>query len=107
MVSDEVLCAVISHLISKHGYGSPVTKDNAVNRAGLRKDQLGEAKNGFEELRSYQFIANYGNRGIALDNTEFGALADFLFKSCNWSEDDIKLRLKHYEGWAEHNWTAE
>ena len=106
MASHGVICNVLSYLISQHGYGSPTPKQEAVNRAGVRSDQLGEAKEAFEELRDAPFT-NDCDRGIELDNSRFGLLADYLFvECCSWDKDEIHTRLKHYEGWNEHTWSA-
>lgn len=107
MVSEEVRCGLLSYLIANHGYGGPKGKDEVVNNSGLRSDQLGDAKTAFEELRDYRFIVNGGKRGIMLNNSEFKALADYLYDSCGWAADDIILRLKHYEGWSNHTWSPE
>jgi hypothetical protein len=58
----------------------------------------------FEELRSASYITNRGNRGIELDNSEFGQLTDVLFQECEWEPFEIESRLRHYEGWENHNW---
>jgi len=106
MASHEVLCALLSYLISKHKYGSPVEKQHAVPRCGVRSDQQGEAKDGFEELRDdAPFVEDCGERGIKLDNSKFGLLADYLYVRCNWGADKIHSRLKHYEGWSRHGWS--
>ncbi|GAB3690407.1 hypothetical protein GCM10028857_26750 [Salinarchaeum chitinilyticum] len=107
MASHEVICSVLAFLISEHSYGSPTGKEFAVNRAGVRSDQLGEAKEAFEELREEApFVVDRGARGIELDSSSFGTLADYLYARCDgWTEDQIQLRLKHYEGWAEHRWS--
>jgi hypothetical protein len=108
MASHGVICEVISYLLSKHGYGSPVAKNEAVNLCGVRNDQIGEAKDAFEELRSgAPFIIDCGDRGIKIDNSEFGLLADYLYAECNWSISDIESKLKHYEGWSNHEWHPE
>jgi len=107
MASHEVLCAVLSYLISKHRYGSPVQKQQLVARCGVRSDQKGEAKEAFEELRSdAPFIRDRDDRGIELKNSEFGLLADYLYDRCEWDEDKINSRLKHYEGWSNHEWAS-
>ncbi|SEP28039.1 hypothetical protein SAMN05216388_106216, partial [Halorientalis persicus] len=31
-------------------------------------------------------------------------LADVLYHECDWEPFEIKSRLKHYEGWENHNW---
>lgn len=107
MASHEVLCAVLSYLISKHRYGSPVPKQHVARRSGVRSDQRGEAKQAFEELRSdAPFVSDRGDRGIELDNSEFGLLANYLYVRCEWDEDKIHSRLKHYEGWSKHEWSS-
>jgi hypothetical protein len=50
------------------------------------------------------YITNRGNRGIELDNSEFGQLAEVLYDECEWEPFEIKSRLKHYEGWRNHDW---
>ena len=107
MASHEVLCAVLAYLLSKHRYGSPVPKEHVVQRSGVRSDQRGEAKEAFEELRSdAPFVQDCGDRGIELDNSEFGLLADYLYVHCGWDEAIIRSRLKHYEGWSKHDWSS-
>jgi len=66
---------------------------------------LGEAKNTFEELRSADFISDYGNRGIELDNSNFDSLIDVLHYDCEWSKMELKTKLKHYEGWGNHDFS--
>lgn len=108
MASHEVICEVLSYLISQHGYASPTEKDEAVNLCGVRSDQQGEAKEAFEELRTDAlFINDHGNRGIEIDNSHFNYLADYLYARCFWDESDIRSRLKHYEGWNNHEWTPD
>lgn len=104
MASHDVICSVLAYLVSHHKYGSPVAKQMVVNRAGVRSDQLGEAKEAFEELRDAPFITSV-DRGIELDNSKFGLLADYLYVECGWSAIQIHNRLKHYEGWSRHQWT--
>jgi len=58
----------------------------------------------YRKLRSKPYITNQGNRGIELDNSEFGHLADVLYHECDWEPFEIKSRLKHYEGWETHDW---
>ncbi len=108
MASHEVICEVLSYLISNHRYGSPSDKETAVNLCGVRSDQQGEAKKAFEELRTdAPFTNDCGDRGIELDNSNFDYLADYLYVHCSWEEKTIRSRLKHYEGWKNHEWTPE
>lgn len=39
-----------------------------------------------------------------LDNSRFGALADFLYNRCERTVWEIKARLHHYEGRDDHDW---
>lgn len=58
----------------------------------------------FDELQHEAYIARAGSRGIKLDNNEFGRLADVLYYECRWEAFQIRSRLKHYEGWDQHEW---
>ena len=108
MASHDVICEVLAYLISEHGYGSPTEKEEAVNLCGVRSDQQGEAKEAFEELRTdAPFVDDHGDRGIELDNSNFDYLADYLYARCSWEENKIRSRLKHYEGWENHEWMPE
>ena len=107
--SHEVICAVLSYLISEHKYGTPVDKQTIVNRSAIRSDQEGEAKDAYDELQNNSpFIEEDDNgNGIKIDNSEFGLLADYLYVRCDdkWDAESIHRRLKHYEGWNEHEWS--
>ncbi|WP_436933717.1 hypothetical protein [Halovenus marina] len=104
MSEPDIVCSILGYLISKHRYGSPVDKETTVNRAGIRVDQQGEAKDLFDELRDARFILDCGMRGIQLNNSKFNILADYLYHQCSWDADKIEIRLKHYEGWERHDW---
>jgi len=95
-------CEVLAVLISHHSYGSPMDIDNIANKAAVEHDHI--ARDACEYLQRKHFINYYPNRGLELDNSNFGALADYLFYECDWDPFSIKTRLKHYEGWKEHNW---
>ncbi|ESP87913.1 hypothetical protein [Candidatus Halobonum tyrrellensis] len=60
---------------------------------------MDEAKAAIESVRGHLFIADRGNRGLELVTGEFGALATFLAEECDWSEFELRIRLKHFEGW--------
>jgi hypothetical protein len=55
-------------------------------------------------LRGASYVTNRGNRGIELDNSRFGELADVLYRDCGWEPYQVRSRLKHYEGWDDHDW---
>lgn len=107
MVSHDVYCAVLSFLISKHAWGSPravgeVVRKTAVDPTEADAGDVGEAVDDLR--RAAPFVEDHGDRGVALDNGEFGLLADYLYHRCDWDAAAVRTRLKHYRGWAEHEW---
>lgn len=107
MASHEVLCAVLSFLISKHAWGGPRSREEIVIKTAVNPERAdaSDIREAVGELRTdAPFIRDHGNRGISLDNSEFGYLADYLFYRCDWDPLDIRTRLKHYEGWGQHDW---
>lgn len=102
MVTQEARCAIVQVLISDHKYGTPLPKDEIVSRAAVKDD--GEAKTAFEEIKQQPFILHNRQRGMMIESSRFGDLADYLFHKCGWEPFMIESRLKHYEGWGEHEW---
>lgn len=100
-----VVCALVAAMIAKHRWGTPSGEDALIRLSAVPKHDYPEARTAFESLLRRRFITNQGSGGIALDNSGFGELAEFLYHECGWDPDEIKLRLKHYEGWEEHHWT--
>ena len=103
-------CALLRPLVSGHRYGTPMSKDEVIRRTPLDSSDIGAAKRAFDELRKFSFIIDYGNRGVKLDNSNFDELADFLHDRCTrdrWPIWEIKTKLKHYEGWDDHDWANE
>lgn len=96
------MCAVIAVLISEHKYGTPLPEDDIVSKAAVEHD--GDAKTAFDDLQQKPFVRYNPARGMILDNSYFGQLADFLYYRCDWSKIQIESRLKHYEGWKNHDW---
>lgn len=105
MVKSKHLCALIRPLVSKPRYGAPIVKDELVRQAAFEKHKEGDVREAYEELRTLSFIVDYGNRGMMLDSSQFGKLADFLYYRCDWPSWEITTKLKHYEGWGDHDWT--
>ena len=100
-------CALLRPLVSDHRYGAPLPKDEVIRRTPLNSNDIGPAKRAFDDLRKFAFIIDYGNRGVMLDSSNFDALADFLHDRCSrdsWPIWEIKTKLKHYEGWDDHDW---
>jgi len=97
-------CALLAAMVAKHRWGSPIDKDNLLAIAAIDTSDYAAAREVFEELRAESYITNKGTRGIELNNSKFGDLADFLYHECGWEPWQIKSRLKHYEGWDSHDW---
>lgn len=72
--------------------------------AAVERHEYPEARQAYEDLRTAEYVTNRGKRGIELDTGAFGALADVLYYDCDWDSFEIRIRLKHYEGWADHDW---
>lgn len=91
-------------MIAKHRWGSPIAEEPLLAIAAVDPTDYATASVAFEELRTKPYITNCGNRGIELDNSNFGRLAEVLYHECGWKAFEIKSRLKHYEGWSQHDW---
>lgn len=105
MRKPSVKCALLAAMVAKHRWGTPIDEEALLAIAAIDPAEYGTASEVFEALRSDSYITNRGKRGIELDNSEFGALADVLYHECGWEPFQIKSRLKHYEGWDSHEWT--
>ena len=101
MVAQEARCAVVQVLIADHKYGTPLPRVEVVSRAAVKDD--GEAKTAFEKIKRQPFISYNRQRGMTIDSSRFGDLADYLYYKCGWEPFAIESRLKHYEGWNEHD----
>lgn len=104
MRKPSVKCALLAAMIAKHRWGSPIEEDHLLGIAAIDPNDYPTARGIFDELRSEIYITNRGARGIELDNSEFGALADILHYECGWEPFEIEGRLHHYEGWDDHEW---
>ncbi|WP_246984072.1 hypothetical protein [Halorientalis marina] len=105
MRKPSVTCALLAAMVAEHRWGSPIVEANLLSIAAIETSDYDTASEVFDELRSAPYITNRGKRGIELNSSEFGALADFLYHECEWEPFEIKSRLKHYEGWNQHEWT--
>lgn len=93
-------CQLISVLVSRHCWGSPISRDAAVNFAAVPSHDLDRAKDDFETLRTseaYPFVGNRGPEQADLKTDEFGALAQFLYDTCDWERWKIESKLEHFE----------
>lgn len=104
MRKPSVKCALLAAMLAKHRWGTPIDEENLLAIAAIDANDYPTASEGFDELRTEPYITNRGIRGIELDNGEFGRLADLLYHECGWNSFQIKSRLKHYEGWENHEW---
>ena len=104
MEKPSVKCALLAAMIAKHRWGTPIDQEHLLAIAAIEQHAYPTAREVFATLRSAEYITNKGNRGIELNNSEFGALADTLYHECHWEAFEIKSRLKHYEGWNQHDW---
>jgi hypothetical protein len=104
MRKPSVKCALLAAMVAKHRWGSPIVEEALLSIAAIETSDYPTASDVFDELRSTPYVTNRGKRGIELDNSEFGALAEFLYHECEWEPIEIKSRLKHYEGWDNHEW---
>lgn len=100
-MSRDLQCSLLSALVAQHRYGQPIRRDPLLRTASYPSHHGGEAKRVFENLRREPFIIDHGNRGIMLNSSEFGKLAQYLYDHCGWTEFELKIRLKHYEGWED------
>jgi hypothetical protein len=98
-MSADLVCSLLAALVAQHRYGQPITSDELLRIASFQSHRGGEAKDAFEQLRRKVFIIDEGQHGIMLDSSAFGSLAQYLFDECGWSEFELRVRLKHYEGW--------
>jgi hypothetical protein len=104
MEKPSVRCALLAVLVAKHRWGSPLGREALLAMAAIDESEYPAAREAFADLRSATYIENRGKRGIQLDPSAFGRLADVLYHECDWKPYEIESRLKHYEGWDRHDW---
>ena len=104
MRKPSVKCALLAAMIAKYRWGTPIDEEGLVAVAAIDSDEYPRARTVFDDLRSASYVTNRGKEGIELDNSAFGDLADVLYHECEWQPFEIQLRLKHYEGWDNHEW---
>lgn len=104
MRKPSVTCALLAAMIAKHRWGSPIGQDALLAVATLESSEYPPARRAYDAPRSEPYVTNRGKRGIELNSSEFGALADVLYHECGCEPIHIRSRLKHYEGWSNHDW---
>lgn len=104
MRKPSVKCALLAAMMAEHRRGSPIVEENLLSISAIEPSDYSTASDVFDDFRSASYITNRGKRGIELDNSAFGDLAEVLYHECGWEPYEIRLRLKHYEGWDQHDW---
>lgn len=104
MRKPSVNCALLAAMIAKHKWGTPIDEESLLSIAAIDPNDYQTASEVVDELRAKPYITNRGKRGIELDTGAFGTLADVLYHECEWEPFEIRMRLKHYEGWDQHDW---
>jgi hypothetical protein len=104
MEKPSIKCALLGTLVSRHSWSSPIETEALLSASAIESHEYFEAREKLDELRRRPYLTSYGIRGIGLNNSHFGSLADVLYYECNWDPFEIKLRLRHYEGWSNHDW---
>lgn len=104
MQKPSVKCALLAAMISKHRWGTPISEDHLLAISAIEGNDYPTARDVFDKLRTEPYIRYRGKRGIELNNERFGELADVLYDECEWEPFEIRTRLKHYEGWENHDW---
>lgn len=99
-----VKCALLAAMLARHRWGTPIGEDRLLSISAIETNEYPTASEVFDELRSVSYVVNRGKRGIELDTSAFRILADVLYRECGWEPFQIKSRLKHYEGWGQHEW---
>jgi hypothetical protein len=105
MAETSLVCAILRVLVTNHAYGRPLPEDVVLSRASYPPHEGGAAKEAYERVQSLSFVLDHGDRGIMLDNSAFSALVQFLSDTCNWERFELELRVKHFEGWDEIDWS--
>lgn len=104
MQKPSVKCAPLAAMVAKHRWGTPIDTEHLLNIAAIDPNDYPVAREVVADLRGEPYITNRGSRGIELNNSEFGQLTEILYHECDWEPFEIKSRLKHYEGWDQHEW---
>jgi len=100
-----VKCALLAAMIAKHRWGSPIDEESLLSIAAIDTNDYPTASEVFDALRTESYITSKGARGIELNNSKFGDLAEVLYEACGWEPFQLKSRLKHSERWDQHEWT--
>ena len=103
MRKPSVRCALLAALLAKHRWGTPIDREHLLAVSAIEPNDYPTARQVFDDLRYESFIVARGD-SISLNPSRFGALAAVLHDECGWEPYQIRSRLKHYEGWDNHDW---
>lgn len=105
MADAEYLCELLWPLLAHRGK-KPMPVDVLLFRAGIPVEDIGQARHEIDELCNLPFVFETA-RGLAIDTGKQGQIADYLYYECGYDKWKIQMRLKHYEGWGEHEWAPD
>lgn len=104
MQKPTVECALLAAMVSRHAWGSPISEEDLLSIAAVESHEYRRARRALERLRDEPLVRRRGDGRVELDTGSFGDLADTLYYDCGWAAFEVRLRLKHYEGWGRHDW---
>lgn len=96
--------ALVAAMVAKHRWGTPIDEDHLIAVSAVATHDYVVVRHVIDDLRHRPFITDHGWQDVELDNGRFDELADFPFRECGWRPTEVEIRLKHYEGWDEHDW---
>jgi hypothetical protein len=97
-------CALLAAMVARHAWGSPISETDLLSVAAVESHQHRRASRALQRLRERRYVRRHPDDRVSLVTDEFGRLADVLYHDCGWEPFEIRLRLKHYEGWETHEW---
>lgn len=94
----EIRCALCWALVRRHGWRRYISRDDLIAFASIPTHAEGDAKAVLRDLRTESFIDYDRTRGVTIDSSRQGELAEFLIENCGYSRFRVESSLKHYEG---------
>lgn len=83
MKKPSVLCALLSTMLAKHRWGSPIAEDALLALSAIDGDYPA-GRRAYDRVKHESYITFRGKRGIELDAGRFDELADVLYHDCSW-----------------------
>lgn len=96
--TDDIRCALLWALVRRHGWGRYISRDDLIGFASIPTHAEGDAKAVFRDLRTESFVDYDRTRGVTIDTSRQGKIAEFLIENCGYSRFRVESSLKHYEG---------